>query len=268
MRESPPATRSPVTVSPAGTSAAVVPETLVWMEGVSKRYGTVIALDGLDLEIRRRETLGLLGPNGAGKTTLMHLLAGVGRPDAGTIRVKDLGDPTTVRARHAIGLAPQAIALYPQLTAAENLRFFGRLYGVRGPELETGVQRGLQLADLEARAHHRVGTFSGGMQRRLNLACGVLHQPVLLLLDEPTAGVDPQSRNRLFETIVELKATGLTLVYSTHLMEEAERLCDRIAIIDHGRVLAVGTTTEVLARHESSDLQSLFLSLTGSDVRD
>ena len=130
------------------------------------------------------------------------------------------------------------------------------------------MQRGLQLADLEARAHHRAGSFSGGMLRRLNLACGVLHRPALLLLDEPTAGVDPQSRNRLFETIGQLRATGLTLVYSTHLLEEAERLCDRVAIIDHGRVLAVGTTTEVLARHDCTDLQSLFLSLTGRGVRD
>ena len=243
-------------------------EILVDIVRVSKCYGGVTALAALDLEIRRGEVLGLLGPNGAGKTTLMHLLAGVARPDAGSIRLTGLGDPSVPRVRRAIGLAPQALAVYPQLTAEENLRFFGRLYGVRGVTLETAVHDGLALADLEERASQRSGTFSGGMNRRLNLACALLHGPSLLLLDEPTAGVDPQSRNHLFAAIRRLNARGLTVVYSTHLMEEAEQLCDRVVIIDHGRVLAVGATAEVLARHAAADLQSLFLTLTGTEVRD
>jgi ABC-2 type transport system ATP-binding protein len=198
----------------------------------------------------------------------MHLLAGVVRPDAGTIRIGTLGAPSSPGVRRAIGLAPQATALYPQLTAEENLRFFGRLSGVRGAALEASVRDGLLLADLEDRASQRSATFSGGMNRRLNLACALLHGPALLLLDEPTAGVDPQSRNHLFEAIRRLHARGLTVVYSTHLMEEAEQLCDRVAIIDHGRVLAVGATADVLARHAAPDLQSLFLRLTGTGVRD
>jgi ABC-2 type transport system ATP-binding protein len=198
----------------------------------------------------------------------MHLLAGVLRPDAGTIRVEPLGDPSAPRVRRTIGIAPQALAVYPQLTAAENLRFFGRLYGVRGAALDAAVREALALADLEARAAERAGTFSGGMSRRLNLACALLHRPSLLLLDEPTAGVDPQSRNHLFEAIRRLHARGLTVVYSTHLMEEAEQLCERVAIIDHGRVLAIGATAKVLAQHAARDLQSLFLALTGTGMRD
>ena len=214
------------------------------------------------------EVLGLLGPNGAGKTTLMHLLAGVLRPDAGTIRMDGLDDPSQPRVRRAIGLAPQALAVYPQLTAEENLRFFGRLYGVRRAALATAVADGLALADLAGRAAQRSGTFSGGMNRRLNLACALVHQPSLLLLDEPTAGVDPQSRHHLFEAIRRLHARGITVVYSTHLMEEAEQLCERVAIVDHGRLLAIGATADVLAHHAAPDLQSLFLRLTGTGMRD
>ena len=243
----------------------------VCAQSVRKRFGHVLALDGLDLEVQRGEILGLLGPNGAGKTTLIHLLAGIGRPDGGRVRIGDADsdrDPAIPHVRRVIGLAPQSLAIYLQLSAAENLRFFGQLYGMHGTALAAGVGRGLQLADLEGRADDRAATFSGGMKRRLNLACAVIHQPALLLLDEPTAGVDPQSRNHLFECIERLKTAGLTVLYSTHLMEEAERLCGRVAIMDHGRMLAVGATDEVLRRHDSTDLQSLFLTLTGSGVRD
>ncbi|HYD50954.1 MAG TPA: ABC transporter ATP-binding protein [Terriglobales bacterium] len=232
-----------------------------------KVFGSIVALAGLDLEVRRGETLALLGPNGAGKTTLMHLLAGITRPDSGTIAVGG-DDPTRARVRRGIGIAPQGLAIYPRLTAAENLRFFGQLYGLRGATLAAAVRQGLVLADLENRASDRAGTFSGGMKRRLNLACALIHQPRLLLLDEPTAGVDPQSRHHLFRAIASLQSAGLTLIYSTHLMEEAEQLCERVAIIDHGAVVAVGSTAEVLQHHQSPDLQSLFLSLTGSELRD
>jgi linearmycin/streptolysin S transport system ATP-binding protein len=243
-------------------------QALVQVERVSKRYATAIALDELTLDVFEGETLGLLGPNGAGKTTLMHLLAGLLRPDTGSVRIAGLGDPQSRRVRAAIGLAPQELAVYPQLSAEENLRFFGRLYGLRGVELQAGVEKALRLADLTARAGERTGTFSGGMKRRLNLACALVHRPTLLLLDEPTAGVDPHSRNRLFEVIERLKSEGLTLVYSTHLMEEPERLCDRVAIIDHGHLLAVGTAPQLVARYGAADLHALFLALTGSEVRD
>ena len=243
-------------------------QALVQVERVSKRYETAIALDELTLDVFEGETLGLLGPNGAGKTTLMHLLAGLLRPDTGIVRIAGLGDPQSRRVRAAIGLAPQELAVYPQLSAEENLRFFGRLYGLRGAELQAGVEKALRLADLTARAGNRAGTFSGGMKRRLNLACALVHRPTLLLLDEPTAGIDPHSRNRLFEVIERLKSEGLTLVYSTHLMEEPERLCDRVAIIDHGHLLAVGTAPQLVERHGAADLHALFLALTGSEVRD
>ncbi len=263
------ATRGRQALPPAGRTAALAPatEAFVQVEHLRKSYGPVVALDGLTLAIRRGEALGLLGPNGAGKTTLMHALAGVIVCDEGVVLI-DGADPSRPRTRRTIGLAPQVVALYPQLTAEENLRFFGRIYGVGGGELEARVRWGLALSDLEARAHERVGHFSGGMQRRLNLACAVMHQPALLLLDEPTAGVDPQSRNRLFEEIETLKTGGLTVVCSTHLTEEAARSCDRVAIVDRGRVLAIGTTGELLERHASADLQTLLLSLTGKELRD
>jgi linearmycin/streptolysin S transport system ATP-binding protein len=250
-----------------GTSAQKI-QALVQVERVSKRYETAIALDELTLDVLEGETLGLLGPNGAGKTTLMHLLAGLLRPDNGSVRIAGLGDPQSRRVRAAIGLAPQELAVYPQLSAEENLRFFGRLYGLRGAELQAGAERALRLADLTARASDRAGTFSGGMKRRLNLACALVHRPTLLLLDEPTAGIDPHSRNRLFEAVERLKSEGLTLVYSTHLMEEPERLCDRVAIIDHGHLLAIGTAPQLVEGHGAADLHALFLALTGSEVRD
>ncbi|MGA7120558.1 MAG: ABC transporter ATP-binding protein [Polyangiaceae bacterium] len=249
-------------------SAAVGPGPFVTVERVSKNYGRTTAVDGLDLEIAPGETLGLLGANGAGKTTLMHLLAGVVRPDSGVVRVGAL-DPVARATRRAIGLAPQLLAIYPRLTAAENLRFFGRIFGLQGAELEARVRWALELSDLLDRADDRAGHFSGGMQRRLNLACAVVHKPALLLLDEPTAGVDAQSRNHLFESIDQLKAlTGVTVVYSTHQTEEAVRLCDRVAVVDRGRVMAVGSPSTLLEEHAFEDLQALLLSLTGKEPRD
>jgi ABC-2 type transport system ATP-binding protein len=250
---------------------------------VSKRYDQTIALEKLCLEIRRGESFGLLGPNGAGKSTLMQLIAGVALPDAGRIslHVGDRScDPSATDTRRAIGLVPQELAIYPNLTATENLEFFGRLYGLRGGDLARRVRWALGVADLGARAHARAGTFSGGMQRRLNIACAVLHEPQLLLLDEPTVGVDPQSRNHIFDTIEVLKQEGMTLVHSTHLMEEAERLCDRVAILDHGRLLAVDTPAALVRKHVTEDmkrrpvqaasgtLEDVFLALTGKALRD
>lgn len=236
--------------------------------GVTKRYAAVAAVSGITLEVAPGETLALLGPNGAGKTTLMQLMAGVQSPDEGSIQLEGLGAPTRTAARRAIGFAPQTLAIYPQLTARENLRFFAELYGVPRAALDQRVQAGLALGDLESRADLRAGTFSGGMQRRLNLACAVVHGPRLLLLDEPTVGVDPHSRNHLLDAVAALRGTGVALVYSTHLMEEADRLCDRVAVMDHGRLLALGGRSALCAEHACAGLGELFLKLTGEELRD
>jgi ABC-2 type transport system ATP-binding protein len=238
------------------------------VQGVSKAYGTLVALSGIDFTLAAGETLALLGPNGAGKTTLMLIMAGVGRPDAGSVTLAGLGDPAQPAVRRSLGFAPQALAVYPQLSARENLRFFARLYGVPRAEVDARVHSGLELADLLGRADQRVGSFSGGMQRRLNLACAVVHQPKLLLLDEPTVGVDPHSRLHLLEAVADLRSSGVSLVYSTHMMEEADRLCDRVAVMDHGRLLALGASRAVCEEHGCASLGELFLRLTGKELRD
>jgi ABC-2 type transport system ATP-binding protein len=243
-------------------------EPFLHLAGVSKHYGAVAAVRAIDLDVAAGETLALLGPNGAGKTTLMELMAGVLRPDAGEIRLAGLGDPSKPGVRRAIGFAPQGLAVYPQLSARENLRFFARLFGVPRAELDARVQLGLELADLVGRAEQRAGTFSGGMQRRLNLACAVVHRPRLLLLDEPTVGVDPHSRNHLLESVAALRGSGVALIYSTHLMEEADRLCDRVAVMDRGRLLALGARETLCREHACAGLGELFLQLTGEELRD
>ena len=268
--------------SPASPGQA----TLLHIDRVSKHYAGAPAVASLTLRVRCGETLGLLGPNGAGKSTLMHLVAGVLLPDGGSITLHGTRHPHSAAGRATIGLVPQNLAIYPKLTAAENLRFFGRLHGLRGEQLEVRVRWGLGIADLASRSAHRAGTFSGGMLRRLNLACALLHEPELLLLDEPTVGVDPQARNHIFETIQELKASGMTILHSTHMMEEAERLCDRVAIMDHGQILAVDSVADLIEAHAglalqraksaragvahppAPNLESVFLRLTGKALRD
>jgi ABC-2 type transport system ATP-binding protein len=205
-----------------------------------KRFGSVTAVDNISLELRGGECLGLLGPNGAGKSTLIRAVAGRVIPDSGAISV--FGSPAgSSAARAALGWIPQELAVYPRLTARENLRAFGSYYGLSGPPLGDAITWCLKWAALEDRARDLTRTLSGGMKRRLNMACGLIHQPKLVLMDEPTVGVDPQSRNRIFEMIEALRAQGATIIYTTHYMEEAERLCDRIAIVDHGRIIALGT---------------------------
>jgi ABC-2 type transport system ATP-binding protein len=214
---------------------------------LAKRYGDFEALRDLSLEIRPGETFGLLGPNGAGKTTTLSMLSTLLPPTRGDARIfgRSLTEEVA-EVRRLVGLAPQEISLYPDLTAQENLAFFGRLHGLRGAELSKRSDRLLELVGLTARGHDRVRTYSGGMKRRLNLACGLLHQPRLLLLDEPTVGVDPQSRENLFTAIRAIASEGTTILYTTHYMDEAERMCDRIAILDEGSVIAVGTLEELL----------------------
>ena len=214
-----------------------------------KRYGDLVAVDGVSFEVAAGETFGLLGPNGAGKSTTIGMIVGSLRPDAGAVTVDGAADPTRPAIRRKIGVAPQSLALYAEMTAEENLAFFGRLYGLSGDRLARRVEWALAFAGLADRRRDRVSGYSGGMQRRLNLVCGLLHEPPVILLDEPTVGVDPQSRNVIFESIEALKREGRTILYTTHYMEEAQRLCDRVAILDHGKVLALDTVDELLRRH-------------------
>jgi ABC-2 type transport system ATP-binding protein len=219
------------------------------LDHLTKRYGSLTALDDVSLEIAPGEFFGLLGPNGAGKSTLMSLVAGLRRPDAGTLSLDGaVLTAADAAGRAALGLVPQSIALYQELSAAQNLDIFGRLYGLRGAPLRGRIDEALAAVQLNDRRKDQVKTFSGGMQRRLNLAAALLHRPKLLLCDEPTVGVDPQSRNAIFEYLERLNRAGLTIIYSTHYMEEATRLCSRIGIIDHGKILALGSLDELLTR--------------------
>ncbi len=219
-----------------------MPDPVLEVKGLVKRYGDRVAVQGVSFSIREGEVLGLLGPNGAGKTTTISILATLLPPDEGEVRV---GGYDLVREPHRvkplIGFVPQDLALYPTLSAWDNLAFWGRLYGLRGRALHERIAAVLEMVGLHERAHDPVKTFSGGMKRRLNIAAGLIHQPRLLLLDEPTVGVDPQSRNFIFEHIERLKAEGTAILYTTHYMEEAERLCDRVAIMDEGRIIALDT---------------------------
>jgi ABC-2 type transport system ATP-binding protein len=241
-----------------------------------KAFGSTVAVDGISFRIERGEAFGLLGPNGAGKTTTIGMIVGALKPDGGTVTVDGEPDPTRESVRMRIGTAPQAIALYGDLTAEENLRFFGTLYGLSGSRLTERVAWALDFSGLAPRRRDRVSAYSGGMQRRLNLVAGLLHDPPVILLDEPTVGVDPQSRNRIFENIEDLKRLGRTVLYTTHYMEEAERLCDRVAIIDRGAIRAVDTVSGLIERHggepvtriERGNLETVFLRLTGHGLRD
>jgi ABC-2 type transport system ATP-binding protein len=222
---------------------------VIQVEDVWKRYGPTAALGGVSLAVEPGELFGLLGPNGAGKTTLMSILAGLSDPDSGSVEL--FGRPFSTRdrdLRRRVGLATQDLALYPELTARENLTFFGRLYGLPADELRSRVNEMLSAVGLTDRADDRAGTFSGGMKRRLNLAAAVVHGPELLLLDEPTTGVDAQSRNHIFERVKALNAAGLTMVYTSHYMEEVQTLCTRIAILDGGQLKACDTLPNLLRK--------------------
>ena len=221
---------------------------VLWCKDLRKRFKERLAVDGVGFEVAPGETYGLLGPNGAGKTTTISMICGLLRRDGGEVTVAGASldrDPGQVKA--AIGYVPQDVALYPDLSGLENLRFWGRMYGLAGRELDERVEATLEVVGLAERAGDKVAAYSGGMQRRLNIAAGLLHRPRLLVLDEPTAGVDPQSRNAILAQVEALGGEGVAVLYTTHYMEEAERLCDRVGIIDQGRLVAEGTRRELVA---------------------
>jgi ABC-2 type transport system ATP-binding protein len=224
-------------------------QTMLRCEGLRKSFGDREAVKGVSFTIAEGECYGLLGPNGAGKTTTISMLCGLAIPDAGEVTV-DGFQGGTLEAKAAIGYVPQDLALYPDLSAVENLTFFGQLYGLGGKELHARIGETLELVGLADRGKDRIGTYSGGMKRRANMAAGLLHRPKLLVLDEPTVGVDPQSRNSILETVGRL---GIAVLYTTHYMEEAAKLCDRIGIIDDGRLVAEGTAEFLIATHGGKD---------------
>jgi len=276
------------------------------LRAIRKQFGPIAAVDGLWLDVPAGEVFGLLGPNGAGKSTTIAMATGLLTPDSGAVDILGLGAPTDPKVRAHLGLAPQEITLYGELTARENLMFFAHLYGVR--DARRRVDALLAQVELDGRANDRISTFSGGMKRRLNLAAALVHDPAVVLLDEPTAGVDPQSRARILELVRGLAREGKAVVYTTHYMEEAARVCDRVGIVDHGKMLALGTVSELVTRHggrtavtveregaeervltldpvgevsrqlasggvtgvrvERPDLETVFLSLTGRSLRE
>lgn len=227
-------------------------------EGVRRRFGELVAVDDVGFSIAAGETYGLLGPNGAGKTTTISIIAGILAADAGTISVAgEPMHPSAMAAKRHLGLVPQDLAIYPDLTARENLRFFARIQGLRGEQRAARIDEVLDVIGLRDRADDRVGEFSGGMKRRLNIGVGLLHRPHLLILDEPTVGVDPQSRNAILDAVEVLAGDGMGVLYTTHYMEEAERLCDRIGIVDRGRMIAEGTTADLVGALHADEVVRL-----------
>jgi ABC-2 type transport system ATP-binding protein len=232
------------------------------LRGLGKDYGARTAVGAVDLDAARGECLGLLGPNGAGKTTTISMACGVVTPTRGSVSICGIDlarDPFAAKAR--LGLVPQELAIYEELSGLQNLRYFGALYGLRRAALAERIDWALGVVGLRDRAADLAKRYSGGMKRRLNLAAGLLHRPELLVLDEPTVGVDPQSRNHIFETVRRLKQDGMTILYTTHYMEEVEALCDRVAIVDAGAIVATGTVSELIAAHAGRDLS---IELTGA----
>jgi ABC-2 type transport system ATP-binding protein len=249
---------------------------MIRVEGLVKRFGEIPAVDGVSFQVRAGEIYGLLGPNGAGKTTTFSMLAGLLGPDAGRIIVDgvDLAeDPVEVK--RGLGIVPQEVAVYEELTARENLRLWAGLYGLTGAALDQAVNRALEEVGLSGRSKEPVESFSGGMKRRLNLSLGLVHRPKVILLDEPTVGIDPQARANILDVVRSVADSGAAVVYTTHYLEEAEQLCDRIGILDHGKLLSEGTLAELkeLVGEEEvvvlpPSLNRLFLKLTGRELRD
>jgi ABC-2 type transport system ATP-binding protein len=245
---------------------------IIKIENLTKtfKHATEPAVNGISFSINRNEIFGLLGPNGAGKTTTISILCGLFPPTSGKILIDGKNIDTELPAiKNIVGVVPQDIALYPTLTARENLAFYGSMYGLHGKDLKDRIDNWLQKLGLIDAAKRKISTYSGGMKRRVNLIAGVLHSPKILFLDEPTVGVDVQSRNVIIEHLKAVNAAGTTIIYTSHHMEEAENFCTRVSIIDNGKILTEGTPSELISKNAgSTNLENVFLNLTNRKLRD
>jgi len=245
---------------------------IIELKYLTKVYkgASVPAIDNISLNINKGEIYGLLGPNGAGKTTTISILCGLFSPTSGSVFIDGMEYQNSAEnIKNIIGVVPQEIALYPSLTARENLSFFGHMYGLHGKELKNRISECLELFGLEKNANRRIKTFSGGMKRRINIIAGILHKPKIIFLDEPTVGVDVQSRNVILDHLKTINKEGTSIIYTSHYMEEAENFCSRVAIIDKGHVLTEGKPRDLInSKEEYTDLESIFLNITGRALRD
>lgn len=245
---------------------------IIEIKYLTKYYkgSSIPAIDNISLNINKGEIYGLLGPNGAGKTTTISILCGLFGATSGNVFIDGMEFQNSAeKIKNIIGVVPQEIALYPSLTARENLNFFGHMYGLKGKQLKNRIDECLELFGFENNANRRIKTFSGGMKRRINIIAGILHNPKIIYLDEPTVGVDVQSRNVILEHLRNLNSDGTTIIYTSHYMEEAENLCSRVAIIDKGKVITEGNPKELInSKEEYTDLESIFLNMTGRALRD
>jgi ABC-2 type transport system ATP-binding protein len=230
-----------------------------------KSFGEMSVVKGVSFKVEKGESFGLLGPNGAGKSTIIHMITGLIPPTSGDIHIKNIEViKNTKQAQKLIGVVPQEIALYQTMSARENLKFWGRMYDLSGSKLEKSVDEVLEIIGLTERAKDKVETFSGGMKRRVNIGAAILHRPELLIMDEPTVGIDPQSRNHILETVKRLNSEGMTIIYTSHYMEEVEYLCQRIGIVDHGELIALGTLGEL--RETIGDQSKIVLTIDEKSI--
>ena len=243
--------------------------TAITIEGLTKDYGDARAVDGLTLSISEAEAFGLLGPNGSGKTTTINCITGILKPSSGTVRVGGFDVRTQgQQARQIVGVSPQETAVYQYLTGKENVELFGELYSVSKGTLGPRVDYVLEKVGLIEESGRRVGKYSGGMKRRVSIAMALVTDPKIVLLDEPTVGMDPQARRSIWDFVLELKDKGKTIVLTTHYMEEADELCDEVGIIDHGRLIALGSPTDLKEKYHARDLEDVFIQLTGRRIRE
>ncbi|OEF97434.1 ABC transporter ATP-binding protein [Desulfuribacillus alkaliarsenatis] len=239
--------------------------TLLQITNLSKSFKSRTVVDNVSFSINDGEIFGLLGPNGAGKSTTLSMVCGLLKADSGNISIGGYDLKTdSFKAKELIGIVPQETALYPELSAVANLKFWGSINGIEGRSLDYAINNALTLVDLKDRALDRIGKYSGGMKRRLNIAAGLIHNPKLLIMDEPTVGVDPQSRNHILDTIRTLKDQGTTIIYTSHYVEEVEQLCDRVAIMDHGKLLTIGTLAEL--QHEAGELHEVTVAFSSLET--
>ena len=247
-------------------------ENIIHINQLAKRYKDTdfFAVQPLDLSIKKNEIFGMLGPNGAGKTTIISMLCGLLKPTSGSFEIDHLNyQNNRKQIQYLIGVVPQEYALYPTLTAFENLMYFGSMYGIKSDDLKKRIDRSLSELGLSKFADKRIKTFSGGMKRRVNLIAGILHQPKVLFLDEPTVGVDVQSKNVIIQHLKQLNEKGTTIVYTSHHMIEAQDLCTEVAIIDHGKIMVQGTPSDLIRSVKNSiNLENVYLHLTGGELRD